>query len=54
MAFESVEGGKYTVSIPTWYKSQDEVPCTLLLAKTKGGKENVKDFDIACKSLFGG
>lgn len=20
----------------------------------KGGKENVKDFDIACKSMFGG
>ena len=79
--FENVEGGKYTVSIRTWHKSQDDVPCKLLLARTKdknsavavmqdrdkfveqifikdfavkGGKENVKDFDIACKSLFGG
>ena len=79
--FESVEGGKYTVSIRTWYPLQDDVPCKLLMAKTKdknsavavikdqgkfveqifikdfavkSGKENVKDFDIACKSLFGG
>ena len=79
--FESVEGGKYTVSIRTWHKSQDDVPCKLLVAKTgdknsavavirdkeefveqifikdfavKSGKENVKDFDITCKSLFGG
>src|SRR6185369_88958 len=80
-AFASVEGGKYTVSIRTWYKSQDDVPCKLLMARTreknsavavikdkdqfveqifikdfsvKSGKENVKDFDIACKSMFGG
>ena len=79
--FESVEGGKYTVSIRTWHQTQDDVPCKLLIAKTrdknsavaviqdqgkfveqifikdfavKSGKENVKDFDIACKSLFGG
>src|ERR1051325_2951943 len=80
-AFESVEGGKYTVSIRTWHKSQEDVPCQLLVAKTKdknsavtvlrdkgqfveqifikdfavkSGKENLKDFDIACKSIFGG
>lgn len=78
-AFESVEGGKYTVSIRTWHKSQEDVPRKLLMAKTKdknsvvtvvsekdkfveqifikdfavkGGKENVKDFDIACKSVL--
>lgn len=34
-AFENVEGGKYTVSIRTWYKSQDDVHCKLLLAKRR-------------------
>jgi hypothetical protein len=79
--FERVEGGRYTVSIRTWHKSQEDVPCKLLIAKTKdknsavaavkdgdkfveqifikdfavkNGKENVKDFDITCKSVFGG
>ena len=77
---EKVAGGKYTVSIRTWHKTQEDVPCQLLIAKTKdkdsslvvlrdedkfveqvfikgfsvkAGKENVKDFDIACKSVFG-
>ncbi len=79
--FESVAEGKYTVSIRTWHNSQEDVPCQLLMAKTKdkdstvmvardkdkfveqvfikgfsvkAGKENVKDFDIACKGMFGG
>ena len=79
--FEKVMEGKYTVSIRTWHKSQEDVPCQLLMAKTKdkdsslavlkdkdkfveqvfikgfsvkAGKENIKDFDIACKSMFGG
>ena len=34
-AFEKVKAGKYTVSIRTWHKSQEEVPCQLLMAKTK-------------------
>ena len=33
--FESVVAGKYTVSIRTWYNSPDEVPCQLLMARTK-------------------
>ena len=79
--FEKVVGGKYTVSIRTWHQTQEEVPCQLLMAKTKDkgsslavlkdkdkfveqvfikgfsvkvGKDNIKDFDIACKSMFGG
>lgn len=79
--FERVVEGKYTVSIRTWYDTQEAVPCKLLMAKTKdknssllvikdkdkfveqlfikgfsvkANKENVKDFDIACKSMFGG
>jgi len=79
--FEKVMEGKYTVSIRTWHKTQEDVPCQLLMAKTKDkdsslvvlkdkdkfveqifikgfsvrhGKDNVKDFDIACKSMFGG
>jgi hypothetical protein len=79
-AFERVAEGKYTVSIRTWHKTQEDVPCQLLAAKTKdkdsavvvmqekdkfveqvfikgfsvkAGKENIKDFDIACKGLFG-
>jgi hypothetical protein len=79
--FEKVVEGKYTVSIRTWHKTQEDVPCQLLMAKTKdkdsslvvlkdedkfveqvfikgfsvkSSKENVKDFDIACKSMFGG
>ena len=78
--FEKVVPGKYTVSIRAWYKTQEEAPCQLLMAKTadknsmvtvlseknefvqqvfikdfsiKGGKEIVKDFDFACKSMFG-
>lgn len=78
--FENVAEGKYTVSIRTWHNSQEDVPCQLLMAKTKdkdsmvivardkdkfveqifikgfpvkAGKENVKDFDIACKRMFG-
>ncbi len=78
--FENVVEGKYTVSIRTWHKSQEDVPCQLLMAKTmdkdstlmvardkdkfveqifikgfsvKAGKENAKDFDIACKGMFG-
>ncbi|HKO45880.1 MAG TPA: carboxypeptidase-like regulatory domain-containing protein [Pyrinomonadaceae bacterium] len=78
--FEKVVEGKYTVSIRTWHKSQEEAPCQLLMAKTrdknstviigrdkdkfveqifikgfsvKAGKENLKDFDIACKGMFG-
>jgi uncharacterized Zn ribbon protein len=79
--FESMEGGKYTVSIRAWHKTKEEAPCKLLIAKTKdknstvvvfpdgdkfveqifikdfavkGGKENLKDFDITCKNAFGG
>jgi len=79
--FEKVAEGKYTVSIRTWHHSQEDVPCQLLIAKTKdkdsslivmrdkdkfveqvfikgfsvkAGKGVVKDFDIACKGLFGG
>lgn len=79
--FEKVAEGRYTVSIRTWHDSQEEVPCQLLIAKTKdkdssvivmsekdkfveqifikgfsvkAGKESVRDFDIACKGLFGG
>lgn len=33
--FEKVNEGKYTVSIRTWYGSKEEVPCKLLLARTK-------------------
>jgi hypothetical protein len=33
--FEKVKAGKYIVSIRTWHKSQEEVPCQLLIAKTK-------------------
>lgn len=78
--FERVAEGKYTVSIRTWHSSQEDVPCQLLLAKTKdkgssvivaqdkdkfveqifiedfsvkSGKEMVRDFDIACKGIFG-
>ena len=78
--FENVMEGKYTVSIRTWHNSQEDVPCQLLIAKTKdkdstvmvardkdkfveqifikgfsvkAGKENVKDFDITCKGMFG-
>lgn len=77
--FPNVESGKYTVSIRAWYKTQEDAPCQLLIAKTadkdstvmvardkdefvqqvfikgfsvKAGKETVKDFDFACKSLF--
>lgn len=77
--FEKVAEGKYTVSIRTWHKTQKDVPCQFLAAKTKdknsslvvmqdkdkfveqifikdfsikAGKENVKEFDIACQSLF--
>lgn len=80
-AFEKVAEGKYTVSIRTWHNSQEDVPCQLLMAKTKdkdsslivardkgkfveqvfikgfsvrAGKEMIKDFDIACKGMFGG
>jgi carboxypeptidase family protein len=79
-AFERVAAGKYTVSIRTFYDTQEEAPCQLLAAKTKdkdsvvlvmkekdkfveqvfiknfsvkAGKEVVRDFDIACKGLFG-
>ena len=79
-AFEKVMEGKYTVSIRIWYQSQEDVPCELLMAKTKdkdslvvvakdkdkfveqifikafsvkAGKEIVRDFDIACKGMFG-
>jgi hypothetical protein len=79
--FENVMEGRYTVSIRTWYKSQEDAPCQLLMAKTqdknstvivardidkfvelilikgfsvKSGKENLKDFDMTCKSMFGG
>ena len=78
--FEKVVEGKYMVSIRTWHKTQEDVPCQLLMAKTKdkdsslvvlkdkdkfveqifiksfsvkAGKDNVKDFDIACKGVFG-
>ena len=80
--FEKVAEGKYTVSIRTWYNSQEDVPCQLLMAKTKdkdssvvvlkdkdnyrfveqifikgfsikAGKEVIRDFDIACKGMFG-
>lgn len=78
--FEKVVEGKYTVSIRTWHNAQEDVPCQLLMAKTKdkdstvivardkdkyleqifikgfsvkAGKENIKDFDIACKGMFG-
>jgi hypothetical protein len=78
--FEKVMEGKYTVSIRTWHNSQEDVPCQLLMAKTKdkdssvivardkdkfveqifikgfsvkAGKEIVRDFDIACKGMFG-
>jgi len=78
--FEAVNKGKYTVSIRTWYNSPEEVPCQLLMARTKDkdsvvivvkesdkyveqifikgftvkeGKEMVRDFDIACESMFG-
>jgi hypothetical protein len=78
--FEKVTEGKYTISIRTWHNSQEDVPCQLLLAKTKdkdsslvvmkdkdkfveqifikgfsvkAGKEVVRDFDIACKGMFG-
>lgn len=78
--FEKVVPGKYTVSIRAWYKTQEDAPCQLLMAKTadkgsmvmvardknefvqqvfikgfsvKAGKEVVKDFDFACKSMFG-
>jgi hypothetical protein len=77
--FENVPSGKYTVSIRAWYKTQEDAPCQLLMAKTadkdstvmvardkdkfvqqvfikgfsvKAGKEIVKDFDFACKSIF--
>jgi hypothetical protein len=79
--FEHVMAGRYTVSIRTWHKTQEDVPCQLLLGKTKDkdssvviikdkdkeqyveqvfikgfsvkvGKENVKNIDIACLSLF--
>ena len=29
-----VAAGKYTVSIRAWYKTQEEAPCQLLMAKT--------------------
>ena len=75
----NVAAGKYTVSIRAWYKTEEEAPCQLLMAKTreknstvlvardkdkfvqqlfvkgfsiKSGKEIVKDFDFACKSMF--
>jgi hypothetical protein len=75
----NVPAGRYTVSIRAWYKTQEEAPCQLLMAKTadkdstvivardnerfvqqvfikgfsiKAGKEIVKDFDFACKSMF--
>ena len=78
--FDKVVPGKYTVSIRAWYKTQEEAPCQLLMAKTaeknsivtvsrdntefvqqvfikdfsvKGKKETVKDFDFACKGMFG-
>jgi hypothetical protein len=77
--FQNVPSGKYTVSIRAWYKTQEDAPCQLLMAKTvdkdsmvmvardkdkfvqqvfikgfsvKAGKEIVKDFDFACKSMF--
>jgi hypothetical protein len=33
--FASVAEGRYTVSIRTWYDRQEDVPCQLLMAKTK-------------------
>lgn len=78
-SFAKVTEGKYTVSLRSWYKTQEEAPCQILMAKTveknstvvvagendrfvqqifvkgfsiKAGKDNVKDFDFACKSMF--
>lgn len=77
--FPNVVAGSYTVSIRSWYKTQEEAPCQLLMAKTsdkdsmvtvardkdrfvqqvfikgfsvKAGKDAVRDFDFACRSLF--
>jgi ABC-type microcin C transport system permease subunit YejE len=78
--FEKLANGKYTVSIRAWYKTQEDAPCQLLMAKTvdkdsmvmvardkdqfvqqvfikgfsvKAGNDVVRDFDFACKSMFG-
>lgn len=79
-SFIKVGAGTYTVSLRAWYKTQEDAPCQLLLAKTadkdsqvmvakdgdrfvqqifikdfsvKAGKDIAKDFDFACKSMFG-
>lgn len=54
-SFESVKAGKYTVSIRTWYKSQEEVPCQLLMAKTKDKDSTVlvmKDKESFVEQIF--
>ena len=53
--FEKVRGGKYTVSIRTWHKSQEEVPCQLLMAKTKDKDSTVavmKDKESFVEQIF--
>jgi hypothetical protein len=39
--FPSVAEGHYTVSIRTWYDRQEDVPCQLLMAKTKDKNSTV-------------
>ena len=54
-AFEKVKAGKYSVSIRTWHKSQEEVPCQLLMAKTKDKDSTVivmKDKESYVEQIF--
>jgi hypothetical protein len=53
--FEKVIEGKYTVSIRAWYSSKEEVPCKLLLAKTKDKNSTlvvVRDKDRFVEQIF--
>lgn len=42
--FPSVAESHYTVSIRTWYDRQEDVPCQLLVAKTKDKNSTVMAF----------
>ncbi|MEO6392535.1 MAG: carboxypeptidase-like regulatory domain-containing protein [Pyrinomonadaceae bacterium] len=54
-SFASVAEGKYTVSIRSWYNTQEEAPCQFLVAKTKDKESSVivmKDKDKFVQQIF--
>lgn len=53
--FASVPAGKYTVSIRAWYKTSEEAPCQLLMAKTADKNSSVlvaRDKDGFMQQVF--